>query len=139
MSEQSKEFTGGMPAGSKQAETAITSKKNGSVGKTTWQNQESGGGETGRRKGVGAFEMGSENLLGNGANLDEDDRNLKQHPPLAPKPTNWSSFAENTSPKEFTTQNQKSQDGGFWEGEVVKELCVEKQRSQYYDEDEDEE
>nr|XP_035954822.1 LIM domain and actin-binding protein 1 isoform X1 [Halichoerus grypus] len=141
MSEQSEEFTGGMTAEKKQGENANTSEKNGSVGKTTWQNQESGGGETGgRSKEDHGFEMGSENLTENGANLDEDDRNLKQQSPLEPKSTNWSSFADNTSPKEFTTQNQKSQDVGFWEGEVVQELSVEEQikRNRYYDEDEEE-
>ncbi|KAF3826251.1 hypothetical protein GH733_006365 [Mirounga leonina] len=141
MSEQSEEFTGGMTAEKKQGENANTSEKNGSVGKTTWQNQESGGGETGgRSKEDHGFEMGSENLTENGANLDEDDRNLKQQSPLEPKSTNWSSFADNTSSKEFTTQNQKSQDVGFWEGEVVQELSVEEQikRNRYYDEDEEE-
>lgn len=140
MSEQSEEFTGGMTAEKKQVENANTSEKNGSVGKTTWQNQESGGGERGgNSKEDHGFEMGSENLTENGANFDEDDRNLKQQSPLEPKSTNWSSFADNTSPKEFTTQNQKSQDVGFWEGEVVQELSVEEQikRNRYYDEDEE--
>lgn len=141
MSEQSEEFVGGTAAGRKQVENANASEKNGSVGKTTWQNQESKGGEAGRSKEVYGFEMGSENLVENGANLDEDDRNLSnQQSPLEPKSPNWSSFADNTSPKEFTTQNQKSQDVGFWEGDVVKELSVEEQikRNRYYDEDEDE-
>uniref|UniRef100_G1P429 LIM domain and actin binding 1 n=1 Tax=Myotis lucifugus TaxID=59463 RepID=G1P429_MYOLU len=143
VSEQSEEFVGGTAAGRKQVENADASEKNGSVGKTTWQNQESKGGEAGRRsKEVYGFEMGSENLVENGANLDEDDRNLfNQQSPLEPKSPNWSSFADNTSPKEFTTQNQKSQDVGFWEGDVVKELSVEEQikRNRYYDdEDEDE-
>ncbi|XP_005636907.1 LIM domain and actin-binding protein 1 isoform X2 [Canis lupus baileyi] len=141
MSEQSEEFMGGMTAERKQVENANTSEKNGSVGKTTRQSQEIGGGEPGRRiKEYHGFEMGSENLIENGANVDEEDRNLKQQSPLEPKSTNWSSFADNTSPKEFTTQNQKSQDMGFWEGESVKELSVEEQikRNRYYDEDEDE-
>ncbi|XP_070266356.1 LIM domain and actin-binding protein 1 isoform X2 [Myotis yumanensis] len=142
VSEQSEEFVGGTAAGRKQVENVDASEKNGSVGKTTWQNQESKGGEAGRRsKEVYGFEMGSENLVENGANLDEDDRNLfNQQSPLEPKSPNWSSFADNSSPKEFTTQNQKSQDVGFWEGDVVKELSVEEQikRNRYYDEDEDE-
>ncbi|XP_049483259.1 LIM domain and actin-binding protein 1 isoform X3 [Panthera uncia] len=142
MSEQSEEFIGGMAAERKQVENASASEKNGSVGKTTRQNKESKGGEAGRRsKEDHGFEMGSENLLENGASLDENDRNLKEQSPLEPKSTNWSSFAESTSPKEFTTQHQKSQDVGFWEGEVVKELSVEEQikRNRYYDEDEDDE
>lgn len=69
--------------------------------------------------------MGSENLTENGANLDGEDRDLKQQSPREPKPTNWSSFADNTSPREVTTQNQKSHDIGFWRGEVVKELSGE--------------
>lgn len=143
MSEQSEEFVGGIAAGRKQVEHANASEKNGNVGKTTWQNKESKGGEIGRRrsKEVYGFEMGSESLVENGANLDEDDRNLfKQQSPLEPKSPNWSSFADDTSPREFTTQNQKSQDVGFWEGDVVKELSVEEQikRNRYYDEDEDE-
>ncbi|XP_007073071.2 LIM domain and actin-binding protein 1 isoform X5 [Panthera tigris] len=142
MSEQSEEFIGGMAAERKQVENASASEKNGSVRKTTRQNKESKGGEAGRRsKEDHGFEMGSENLLENGASLDENDRNLKEQSPLEPKSTNWSSFAESTSPKEFTTQHQKSQDVGFWEGEVVKELSVEEQikRNRYYDEDEDDE
>ncbi|XP_014641933.1 PREDICTED: LIM domain and actin-binding protein 1 isoform X1 [Ceratotherium simum simum] len=143
MSEQSEEFGGGIAAEKKQVEDASASEKNGSVGKTTWQKKESKGGEAGRRsKEVHGFEMGSENLTEHGANLDEDDRNLlKQQSPLEPKSTNWSNFADNTSAKEFNTQNQKSQDAGFWEGEVVEELSVEEQikRNRYYDEDEDEE
>lgn len=141
MSEQSEELTRGMTAERKQVDNANTSEKNGSVGKTTWQNQESGGGETGgRNKEDHGFEIGSENLTENCANLDEEDRNLKQQSPQEPKSTNWSSFVDNTSPKEFTTPNQKSQDVGFWEGEAVQELSVEEQikRNRYYDEDEDE-
>ncbi|XP_007107523.1 LIM domain and actin-binding protein 1 isoform X3 [Physeter macrocephalus] len=143
MSEQSEEFGGGVVAERKQMENANASEKNESVEKTTWPNKGSKGEEAGRRsKEVHSFEMGSENLIENGANLDEGDRNLlTQQSSLEPKSKNWSSFADNTSTKEFTTQNQKSQDVGFWEGEVVKELSVEEQikRNRYYDEDEDEE
>ncbi|XP_059791861.1 LIM domain and actin-binding protein 1 isoform X2 [Balaenoptera ricei] len=143
MSEQSEEFGGGVVAERKQMENANASEKNESVEKTTWPNKGSRGEEAGRRsKEVHSFEMGSENLIENGANLDEGDRNLlTQQSSLEPKSKNWSSFADNTSTKEFTTQNQKSQDVGFWEGEVVKELSVEEQikRNRYYDEDEDEE
>ncbi|XP_066865369.1 LIM domain and actin-binding protein 1 isoform X3 [Kogia breviceps] len=142
MSEQSEEFGGGVVAERKQMENANASEKNESVEKTTWPNKGSQGEEEGRSKEVHSFEMGSENLIENGANLDEGDRNLPtQQSSLEPKSKNWSSFADNTSTKEFTTQNQKSQDVGFWEGEVVKELSVEEQikRNRYYDEDEDEE
>ncbi|XP_057557861.1 LIM domain and actin-binding protein 1 isoform X2 [Hippopotamus amphibius kiboko] len=141
MSEQSEEFGGGVEAERKHMENASNSEKNESVGKTTWS-KGSKGGEAGRSKEVHSFEIGSENLIENGANLDEGDRNLlKQQSPLEPKSKNWSSFADNTSTREFTTQNQKSQDVEFWEGEVVKELSVEEQikRNRYYDEDEDEE
>ncbi|XP_060022242.1 LIM domain and actin-binding protein 1 isoform X2 [Lagenorhynchus albirostris] len=143
MSEQSEEFGGGVAAERKQTENANASEKNESVEKTTWPNKGSKGEEAGRRsKEVHSFEMGSENLIENGANLDESDRNLlTQQSSLEPNSKNWSSFADNTSTKEFTTQNQTSQDVGFWEGEVVKELSVEEQikRNRYYDEDEDEE
>ncbi|XP_032149646.1 LIM domain and actin-binding protein 1 isoform X2 [Sapajus apella] len=143
MSEQSEEFAGGIDAEKKQVENAKASKKNGSVGKTSWQNKESKGEEIVKRSKEGhSLEMENENLVENGANFDEDDNSfLKQQSPLEPKSPNWSSFVDNTSAKEFTTQNQKSQDMGFWEGEVVKELSVEEQikRNRYYDEDEDEE
>ncbi|XP_004274385.2 LIM domain and actin-binding protein 1 isoform X1 [Orcinus orca] len=143
MSEQSEEFGGGVAAERKQTENANASEKNESVEKTTWPNKGSKGEEAGRRsKEVHSFEMGSENLIENGANLDEGDRNLlTQQSSPEPNSKNWSTFADNTSTKEFTTQNQTSQDVGFWEGEVVKELSVEEQikRNRYYDEDEDEE
>ncbi|KAK2490693.1 hypothetical protein MC885_002010, partial [Smutsia gigantea] len=139
MSEQNEEFIGGVAAERKQIENANTSEKNGNVGKTTWQDKESKEGETGRRsKEVHGFEMGSESLVENGANLGEDDRNLfKQQSPLEAKSTDWSSFVDNTTNQEFTAQNQKSQDVGFWDGEVVEELSVEEQikRNRYYDED----
>ncbi|KAF3819043.1 hypothetical protein GH733_013193 [Mirounga leonina] len=90
-----------MTAERKQVENANTSEKNGS---------ESGGGETGRkRKGDRGFEMGSENLLENGADLDGDDRNLKQHSPLEPKSTNWSSFAKDSLPR---VRNPRMWDSG---------------------------
>lgn len=142
MSEQSEEFAGGIAPGRKQVENAQVSEKNGSVGKMAWQNKESKGEEVGRRKKeIHSFEMESENLIENGANVDEDDSSLlKQQSPLEFKSPNRSNFVDDTSTKEFTTQNQKSQDVGFWEGEVVQELSVEEQikRNRYYDEDEDE-
>ncbi|XP_053413061.1 LIM domain and actin-binding protein 1 isoform X2 [Nycticebus coucang] len=142
MSEQSEEFAGGILSEREQVENAQVTKKNENMGKTTWQNKESKEREEGNSKEVHSFEMGNENSVQNGANLDENDSNfLKQQSPLEPKSPNWSSFVDNTSTKEFTTQNQKSQDVGFWEEEVVKELSVEEQikRNRYYDEDEDEE
>ncbi|XP_060268595.1 LIM domain and actin-binding protein 1 isoform X5 [Ovis aries] len=143
MSEQSEEYGGGVAAERKHMENANTSEKNESVGKTTWPNKGSKGGEAGRRSRESpSFEMGSENLIENGANLDESDKNLlKKQSPLEPKAKTWSSYTDNPSTKEFTTQNQKSQDVGFWEEEVVEELSVEEQikRNRYYDEDEDEE
>ncbi|XP_007936004.1 LIM domain and actin-binding protein 1 [Orycteropus afer afer] len=144
MSEQSEEFVGGIAVERKHVENAKALEKNAGTGKTTtWQNRESEGRESGRRsKEVHGFELGNENLVENGANLDEDDGTLlKQESPIEPKSPNWSSFVDNTSTKEFTAQNQKSQDMGFWEEEVVKNLSVEEQikRNRYYDEDEDEE
>ncbi|XP_069897020.1 LIM domain and actin-binding protein 1 isoform X2 [Dipodomys merriami] len=145
ISEQSDEFTGGIVTERKQVENARVSEKNGSVGKATWKDTEFTGEETRRRsKEIHNFEMGSENFIENGADLDvdEDDSHLfKQQSPLEPKSPNWSSVVDNTSTKEFTIKNQKSQEVGFWDGEVVKELSVEEQikRNRYYDEDEDEE
>ncbi|KAM6153715.1 LIM domain and actin-binding protein 1 isoform 2-T2 [Erethizon dorsatum] len=142
MSDQNEEFAEGVVAERKQVENARVPEKNVSVEKTTWQNKESKRGEAGRRsREIHSFEMGSENLVENGANLDDDYSNLlKEQSPVEPKTPNWSSFADNTSTKEFAAQNQKSKDIGFWEGEVVKELSVEEQikRNRYYDEDEDE-
>ncbi|XP_006870114.1 PREDICTED: LIM domain and actin-binding protein 1 isoform X2 [Chrysochloris asiatica] len=143
MSEQTEESAGGIAVEKKQVENVKASEKNGSVEEATWQSKESERRETGRRsKEVHSFETKSENLVENGANVDEDDGTfLKQQSPIEPKSPNWSSFVDNTTTKEFTTQNQKSQDVGFWEGEVVKELSVEEQikRNRYYDEEEDEE
>ncbi|XP_063110788.1 LIM domain and actin-binding protein 1 isoform X4 [Cavia porcellus] len=139
MSDQNEEFAEEVVAERKQVENARVPEKNGSVG----QNKESTRGEAGRRsREIHSFEMRSENLVENGANLnDEYSSFLKEQSPVEPKTPKWSSFADNTSPKEFTTQNQKSQDMGFWEGDVVKELSVEEQikRNRYYDDDDDEE
>ncbi|KAM5287674.1 LIM domain and actin-binding protein 1 isoform 2-T2 [Ctenodactylus gundi] len=143
-SEQSEEFAEGIIAERNLVENARVSEKNGSKGKMTWQNKESKTGEEAGRSSTEthSFEMGSKNLVENGADIDEEDSNLlKERSPLGPKSPNWSSFVDDASPKEFTAQNQKSQDVGFWGGEVVKELSVEEQikRNRYYDEDEDEE
>ncbi|XP_013363939.1 PREDICTED: LIM domain and actin-binding protein 1 isoform X2 [Chinchilla lanigera] len=143
MSDQSEEFAEGVVAERKQVENARVPEKSDSVEKKTWQNKESKRGELGRRsREIHSFEMGSENLLENAANLNDDYSSLlKEQSPVEPKTANWSSFADDTSTKEFSTQNQKSQDTGFWEGEVVKELSVEEQikRNRYYDEDDDDE
>ncbi|XP_010621973.1 LIM domain and actin-binding protein 1 isoform X3 [Fukomys damarensis] len=143
MSDQNEEFAGGIVAEREQVENAMVPEKNGSVEKMTWQNKVPKRGEAGTSgKETHSFEIGSENLVENGANLDDDYSNLlKEQSPVEPKSPNWSSFADNSSPKEYTTQNQKSQDVGFWEEEEVKELSVEEQikRNRYYDEDEDEE
>ncbi|EHB07348.1 LIM domain and actin-binding protein 1 [Heterocephalus glaber] len=143
MSDQNEEFAGGIVAERKQVESAKVPEKNGSMEKMTWQNKVPERGQAGRKsKEIRSFETGSENPIENGANLDDDYSNLlKEQSPVEPKSPNWSSFADNTSTEEYTTQNQKSQDMGFWEGEEVKELSVEEQikRNRYYDEDEDEE
>ncbi|XP_048209097.1 LIM domain and actin-binding protein 1-like [Perognathus longimembris pacificus] len=123
MSEPSEESTGGIVTERKQVENTRVSEENGRVGKATWQDTEFTGEETGRSKEIHSFEVGSENFIENGANLDvdEDDCHLfTQQSPLEPKSPNWSSVVDNTSTKEFTMKNQKSQDIGFWDGEVVK-------------------
>ncbi|CAH6791472.1 Lima1 [Phodopus roborovskii] len=143
MSEQNEEFGGGIVMEGKQTENAKASEKNGNVGKSRWQSKDSAREEVVRRsKDSHDFELESENFIENGANIDEDDSNdLVQQSPLEPESPSWSGFVDTTPTKEFTTQNQKSQDVGFWEGEVVRELSVEEQikRNRYYDEDEDEE
>ncbi|XP_040844652.1 LIM domain and actin-binding protein 1 isoform X2 [Ochotona curzoniae] len=143
VSEPCDELAGGLMEERKQAGSTKASQRNGSVRETSWQHRESEEEELGRRsQEIRGFEVGSEDLLENGANLDEDDSShIQQRSPLEPKSPDWSSFADNTPTKEFTAQSQKSQDVGFWEGEVVRELSVEEQikRNRYYDEDEDEE
>ncbi|XP_008846991.1 LIM domain and actin-binding protein 1 isoform X1 [Nannospalax galili] len=142
MSEQS-EFAGGMMTEGRQVEDAKVSGKNGNVGKTSWPLEELEGEEAGGRgRGIHSLQLGSGHRIGNGASTDENDSDsLQQQSPLEPRSPNWSSFVDNTATKEFTLQNQKSQDVGFWEGEMVKELSVEEQikRNRYYDEEEDEE
>lgn len=139
-SEQSEELGEEAAAEWKQIESA--SEKNGEVDKTTWQNQESKVDESKRgSREVHAFETESENLIENGSNVDEDEsHHFKAQSPLETKATKWSSFADNTSSKEFTTPSSPSHDVEFWEGEV-KELSVEEQikRNRYYDDYEDEE
>ncbi|XP_023578553.1 LIM domain and actin-binding protein 1 isoform X2 [Octodon degus] len=144
MSDQSEEFAEGVVAERKQVENTRVPEKNERMEKKTWQNKESNKREEtgGRSREIHSFEMGSENLAENGANLDDDySRLLKEQSPVEPKTPNWSTFADTTATKECIPQNQKSQDMGFWEGEVVKELSVEEQikRNRYYDEDEDDE
>lgn len=116
--------------------------QNGNVDKARCQSRDSTREEAVRSKDIHGVELESENFIENGANIDEDDSNdLTQQSPLEPESPSWSRFVDTTPTKEFTTQNQKSQDVGFWEGEVVRELSVEEQikRNRYYDEDEDEE
>ncbi|XP_036063407.1 LIM domain and actin-binding protein 1 [Onychomys torridus] len=144
MSEQSEETGGGMETERKLMENAKASGKNGSVGKSQRQSKDSTRDEAVRRsKDIHSLELESENFVENGANLDEDDSNdlAQQQSPLEPASPNWSGFVDTTPTKEFTTQNQKSQDVGFWEGDLVRELSVEEQikRNRYYDDDEDEE
>ncbi|CAO2600872.1 LIM domain and actin-binding protein 1 [Lemmus lemmus] len=134
MSEQNEEFRGGLVTERKGMETAEGPGQNGNVDKARRQ--------TVRSKDIHGVDLESENFIENGANIDEGDSNdLTQQSPLDPESPSWSHFVDTTPTKEFTTQNQKSQDVGFWEGEVVRELSVEEQikRNRYYDEDEDEE
>lgn len=135
-SEQSEEFGGGIATERKQMEKARPSGEKENVGKSRWQ-----GDEAPRSKDRSSFELESENFIENGANIAEDDNHVHaQQSPLEPEAPDWSGFVDTTAAKEFTTQNQTSQDVGFWEGEVVRELSVEEQikRNRYYDEDEDE-
>lgn len=126
----------------KRMESAEGPGQNGNVDKARRQSRDSTREEAVRSKDIHGVELESENFIENGANIDEDDSNdLTQQSPLEPESPSWSRFVDTTPTKEFTTQNQKSQDVGFWEGEVVRELSVEEQikRNRYYDEDEDEE
>lgn len=142
-SEQSEECGGGIATERKQTENARPSGEKENVGKSRWQSEDTAAEEEApRSKDRRSFELESENFLENGANIAEDDNHGRaQQSPLEPEAPGWSGFVDTTAAKEFTTQNQKSQDVGFWEGEVVRELSVEEQikRNRYYDEDEDEE
>ncbi|KAH0510685.1 LIM domain and actin-binding protein 1 [Microtus ochrogaster] len=141
-SEQNEEFGGGLVSERKRMESAEGPGQNGNVDKARRQSRDSAREEAVRSKDIHGVELESENFIENGANIDEDDSNdLTQQSPLEPESPSWSRFVDTTPSKEFTTQNQKSQDVGFWEGEVVRELSVEEQikRNRYYDEDEDEE
>lgn len=136
------EFAGEMITEQKQVENSKVAGKNGNVGKISRQAEEPEGREMEKRsREIHNLELETEDFIENGANFDENESNFLRQSPLEPKSPNWSSFVDNTPTEEFTTQNQKSQDVGFWEGEVVKELSVEEQikRNRYYDEDEDEE
>lgn len=132
--EQGEEFGGGTVT---QTESARPSGEKESVGKSRWQSEEAE--EAPRGRDSRSFELESESFIGNGASIAEDDVAPAQRSPLEPESPGWPGFGDTT--KEFTTQNQKSQDVGYWEGEVVRELSVEEQikRNRYYDEDEDEE
>uniref|UniRef100_A0A8C8UCB3 LIM domain and actin binding 1 n=1 Tax=Peromyscus maniculatus bairdii TaxID=230844 RepID=A0A8C8UCB3_PERMB len=142
-SEQSEELGGGVATERKLLEDAKAPGKNGSVGKPHRQSKGSTSDEAGRRsEDSHSLEPESENSMENGANTDEDESNdLAQPSPLEPKSPSWSGFVDTAPTKEFATPNQTSQDVGFWEGDVVRELTVEEQikRNRYYDEDEDEE
>ncbi|XP_076412862.1 LIM domain and actin-binding protein 1 isoform X1 [Peromyscus maniculatus bairdii] len=142
-SEQSEELGGGVATERKLLEDAKAPGKNGSVGRPHRQSKGSTSDEAMRRsEDSHSLEPESENSMENGANTDEDDSNdLAQPSPLEPKSPSWSGFVDTAPTKEFATPNQTSQDVGFWEGDVVRELTVEEQikRNRYYDEDEDEE
>lgn len=143
-SEENEEFGGGMATERKPTENAKAAGKTGDVGKPRWQSKDPASqGVERRSERIRSFEPESENFIENGASVAEDDSSVPaQLSPLEPESPNWSGFVDTTTTKEFNTQNQKSQDGGFWDGEVVQELSVEEQikRNRYYDdEDEDEE
>lgn len=141
-SKQSEDFGGGIVTERKQTENARPSGEKENVGKSRWQSEDAAAEEAPRSKDRRSFELESENFIENGADIAEDDSHvLAQQSPIEPESPAWSGFVDTTATKEFTTQNQKSQDVGFWEGEVVRELSVEEQikRNRYYDEDEDEE
>ncbi|EGV93607.1 LIM domain and actin-binding protein 1 isoform X1 [Cricetulus griseus] len=143
MSEQNEESGGGIVTAGKQTENAKAPGKKENVRKSRWQREDSAREEVARRsKDIHGVELESENFIENGANIYEGDSgDLVQQSPLDPKSPSWSGFVDTTPTEEFTTQNQKSHDVGFREGEVVRELSVEEQikRNRYYDEDEDEE
>lgn len=143
--EQSEECGGGIATTErKQTENARPSGEKENVGKSGWQSEDAAAEEeTPRSRDRRSFEAESENFTENGgADTAEGDGHVRaQQSPLEPESPGWSGFVDTTAAKECTPQNQKSQDVGFWEGEVVRELSVEEQikRNRYYDEDEDEE
>ncbi|GAB1299840.1 LIM domain and actin-binding protein 1 [Apodemus speciosus] len=137
--EQSEEFGGGMATTErKQTENAGPSGETENGGESRWQSED-GSEDAPRGKDRRSSQLERESFIENGADLAEDDS--AQQSPVEPESPGWAGFVDTTATKEFTTQNQKSQDVGFWEGEVVRELSVEEQikRNRYYDEDEDEE
>ncbi|XP_005062134.1 PREDICTED: LIM domain and actin-binding protein 1 isoform X3 [Ficedula albicollis] len=90
------------------------------------------------------------NVVENGqVNADTDEEEHTTEEPEIPK----EEFLEPNSPKQSSlanvvtakesspTQNRKSQDVGFWEGEDVEDLSVEEQikRNRYYEDDDDDE
>lgn len=141
-SEQSEEFGGGMATPErKPTENAGPSGQRENGGESRWQSED-GSQDAPRGKERPSSLLERESFLENGGDLAEDDSHgHAQQSPLEPESPGWAGFVDTTATKEFTTQNQKPQDAGFWEGEVVRELSVEEQikRNRYYDEDEDEE
>ncbi|NXU90575.1 LIMA1 protein, partial [Xiphorhynchus elegans] len=76
-----------------------------------------------------------------GAETDEEEQAMEEPEIpsegfLEPNSPKHSSLAKESSP----TQNRKSQDVGFWEGDDVEDLSVEEQikRNRYYEDDDDE-
>lgn len=123
MSDQSEEFKDQEER--KQVKNSRVPEKNRSLEKMAWQNKQSTRGEAGRSRTIHSFEMSSENFVENGANLNDDHNNLLKEQSPVSQDSKLVHFADNTSTKEFTTQNQESQDMGCWEGKVIKQLFVE--------------
>nr|XP_021490649.1 LIM domain and actin-binding protein 1 [Meriones unguiculatus] len=113
----------GEEGGRGRAEGAGAAGEGGDAARPRWQNGGPGGEEAAR----GGEDARPPEPRGRGSAEDGS-------PVPAPQPPGRPGFADLTA-----TQNPKPQDGGFWEGEVVRELSVEEQikRNRYYDEDEE--
>ncbi|XP_051819001.1 LIM domain and actin-binding protein 1 isoform X2 [Antechinus flavipes] len=117
-------------------------KENGNVEKADWKNKESV--EERRRKSWESsdIEERGDGFVENGQVVGADgceNGKIEHQSLLKPKALNCSNYMGNRSIKEFvTSQNQKSQDVGFWE-EEIEELSVEEQikRNRCYDDDDD--
>ncbi|XP_068948671.1 LIM domain and actin-binding protein 1 isoform X2 [Petaurus breviceps papuanus] len=108
-------------------------KENGNVEKADWKNEAME--EKRKSRESPGMEERDDKFVENGADICEDV-NTQHQSSLKP---NSSNYVGNRPITEFaTSQNQKSQDVGFWE-EEIEELSVEEQikRNRYYDDDDD--
>ncbi|XP_074126508.1 LIM domain and actin-binding protein 1 isoform X1 [Sminthopsis crassicaudata] len=118
-------------------------KENGNVEKADWKNKEPVEERIRKSWESSDIEERGDGFVENGQVVGADgceNGKIEHQSLLKPKALNCSNYVGNRSIKEFvTSQNQKSQDVGFWE-EEIEELSVEEQikRNRCYDDDDDE-